>query len=158
MGSPAAFAALIDTLRSLRTKGSLISARALLDLHFLRNPQKLVKMAEELRERFYGGNEQSKEAFEELFAMVSALEAEREEARENARARAELLYDRCHKMRVKNQTLKAKSLALLDLYNALAEEVKDRSDSSSGSSSDEEEELQPHVNTKNRAVTKKISL
>ena len=29
---------------------------------------------EELRERFYGGSEQSKEAFEELFAMVSALE------------------------------------------------------------------------------------
>merc|ERR1711970_570177 len=106
---------------------------------FLRNPQKLVKMAEELREKFYGGNEQSKEAFEELFAMVSAMEAEREEARENARARVELLYDRCHKMRVKNQTLKAKYLALLDLYNALAEEVKDRSDSSSGSSSDEEE-------------------
>merc|ERR1712029_721992 len=87
-------------------------ARALFNLHFLRNPQKLVKMAEELREKFYGDNEQSKEAFEELFAMVSAMEAEREEARENARARVELLYDRCHKMRVKNQTLKTKNQAV----------------------------------------------
>merc|ERR1712121_233729 len=119
--------------------GSLISARALLNLHFLRNPQKLVKMAEELRERFYGGSEQSKEAFEELFAMVSALEAEREESRETARARVEALYDKCHALRVKNQNLKGKYLALLDMYNQLAEEVKDRSDSSSGSSSDEED-------------------
>merc|ERR1711982_34702 len=94
---------------------------------------------EDLRERFYGGNDQSKEAFEELFAMGSALEAEREESRENARIKVEALYDKCHALRVKNQNLKAKYLALLDLYNQLAEEVKDRSDSSSGSSSDEED-------------------
>merc|ERR1719430_1290429 len=111
---------------------------------------------EAIREKFYAGNETSKEAFEEVCSMVSALEAEREESREAARVRVETLYDRCHNLRVKNQNLKAKYLALLDMYNALAEEVKDRSDSSSGSSSDEEEKnCNPHVNTKNQAMTKK---
>ena len=94
---------------------------------------------EEIREKFYAGNETSKEAFEELFAMVSALEvifetlcfslwivfshiiypifwqAEREESREAARVKVETLYNKCHGLRVKNQNLKAKYLALLDM-------------------------------------------
>jgi len=98
-------------------------------------------MAEELRERFYAGNEQSKEAFEELFAMVSAMETEREEARENARARVEALFEKARVLRNKNANLKAKYLALLDLYNQLAEEVKERSDSSSGEEEDENDKV-----------------
>merc|ERR1711973_1027673 len=99
----------------------------------------LLGAMEGIREKFYSGKETSKEAFEEMCALVSTLEAEREESREAARVRVETLYDKCHNLRVKNQNLKAKYLALLDMYNSLAEEVRERSDSSSGSSSDEED-------------------
>merc|ERR1711919_31876 len=95
------------------------------------------KNMEEIREKFYAGNASATEAFEEMFARLAELEAERESAREMAKARVDALVARNATLRTKNQNLRAKYVALLDMYNGLAEEVKERSDSSSDSSDDE---------------------
>merc|ERR1712024_256928 len=78
---------------------------------------------EEVREKFYAGNASATEAFEEMFARLAELEAERECAREMAKARVDALVARNATLRTKNQNLRAKYVALLDMYNVLAEEV-----------------------------------
>merc|ERR1711981_1016942 len=91
---------------------------------------------DELREKGHGGCDSAKEAFDELCAMVEALNAEREERREVAIARFAARRAYTQRLREKNQKLRAQYLALLDSYNSLVEEVKDRSDSSSSSDDD----------------------
>merc|ERR1711997_465528 len=94
---------------------------------------------DELREKGHGGCDTAKEAFDELCAMVDALHAEREERREVAIARFAARRAYTNRLREKNQKLRAQYLALLDSYNALVEEVKDRSDSSSSSDDDDDD-------------------
>merc|ERR1711972_440020 len=80
------------------------------------SPQKM----EEIREKFYAGNASATEAFEEMFARLAELEAEGESAREMAKARVDALVARNVTLRTKNQNLRAKYVALLDMYNGLA--------------------------------------
>jgi len=94
---------------------------------------------DELREKGHGGCDSAKEAFDELCAMVEALNAEREERREVAIARFSARRAYTQRLREKNQKLRAQYLALLDSYNSLVEEVKDRSDSSSSSDDDDDD-------------------
>merc|ERR1719347_1740527 len=79
---------------------------------------------EEIREKFYAGNASATEAFEEMFARLAELEAERESAREMAKARVDALVARNATLRTKNQNLRAKYVALLDMYNGLAERLR----------------------------------
>merc|ERR1711993_15603 len=96
-----------------------------------------IKMSlDEIREKHAAGNETAAEAFHELCSMVEAIEGEREERREKVQAKVSTLRTMNARLREKNQTLKAKYHALLDMYNALAEEVHDASDSSSSSDDD----------------------
>merc|ERR1711868_9389 len=101
--------------------------------------QKTKMSIDELREKGHGGCDTAKEAFDELCAMVDALHAEREERREVAIARFAARRAYTNRLREKNQKLRAQYLALLDSYNALVEEVKDRSDSSSSSDEDDDD-------------------
>merc|ERR1712001_95810 len=94
---------------------------------------------DEIKEKGHGHVDGTKEAFEELCSMVEALNAEREERREAALARFQARRAYSNRLREKNQKLRASYLALLDQYNALVEEVKERSDSSSSSDSDDDD-------------------
>jgi len=95
---------------------------------------------EEFRVRHGETMDAARAVFEELCAMVDAFELEREEQREAARAKFELARERRRMLLEKNRRLRDRYIVLLEKYNALAEEVKDRSDSSSGGSSDEHHE------------------
>merc|ERR1711874_112451 len=100
-----------------------------------------IKMSlDEIREKHAAGNETAAEAFHELCSMVEAIECEREERREKVQAKVSTLRTMNARLREKNQTLKAKYHALLGMYNALAEEVHDASDSSSSSDDDSDGE------------------
>ena len=66
------------------------------------------------------------------------FQSEREEKRGAAIARFEAMKAWNAHLREKNQRLRAKYIAVVDMYNTLAEEAKERSDSSS--SSDEEQD------------------
>merc|ERR1719270_347682 len=101
--------------------------------------QPLKMSLDELRSKGHGGCDSAKEAFDELCAMVENLNAEREERREVAIARFAARRAYTNRLREKNQKLRAQYLALLDSYNALVEEVKDRSDSSSSSDEDDDD-------------------
>merc|ERR1711934_1161584 len=90
---------------------------------------------DEAKEKFFQCHDDTKSAFEELCAMVDALNSEREEKRGAAIARFEAMKAWNAHLREKNQRLRAKYIAVVDMYNTLAEE---RSDSSS--SSDEEQD------------------
>merc|ERR1712080_168715 len=91
-------------------------------------------MTEEIAEKFYGGEAQAREAFEELCAMVHNLHAERDLARDNGKAKLTILRERNARLRERNARLRMKYAVMVDAYNNLAEEAKDRSDSSSSSS------------------------
>merc|ERR1712141_509646 len=92
---------------------------------------------DEAKEKFFQCHDDTKTAFEELCAMVDALNSEREK-RGLAIARFEAMKAWNAHLREKNQRLRAKYIAVVDMYNTLAEEAKERSDSSS--SSDEEQD------------------
>merc|ERR1711997_1175256 len=89
--------------------------------------------SQEIRDRYYGGEGASRDAFEELCALYDAIQHEREENREAARAKMLLLRER-------NQRLREKYAIMVDAYNNLAEEAHDRSDSSSSSDSSDGED------------------
>merc|ERR1712018_227437 len=93
-------------------------------------------MSEEIIEKFYGGDSQTKEAFEELCAMVHNLQSERDQARETAKTRVTVLREANVRLRERNARLKSKYAAMVDAYNNLSEEAKDRSDSSSSDDDD----------------------
>jgi len=92
---------------------------------------------DEIRELFVGNSDAAREAFEALAARVEALEQLQAEMEEQARSRLQALKAANVQQREKVHRLRMKYEALLDLYNDLAEEAKDRSDSSS--SSDDED-------------------
>merc|ERR1712018_316102 len=94
---------------------------------------------DEIKERGHGHVDATKEAFEELCSMAEALHAEREERREAAVARFQVRRAYTNRLREKNQKLRAQYIALLDQYNALVEEAKERSDSSSSDSDGEDD-------------------
>merc|ERR1712001_375997 len=94
---------------------------------------------DEIKEKGHGHVDGTKEAFEELCSMVEALNAEREERREVALARFQARRAYSNRLREKNQKLRQQYIALLDQYNALVEEVKERSDSSSSSDDDDDD-------------------
>merc|ERR1711902_149466 len=98
------------------------------------------KKMEELRDRYYGGEGSSRDAFEELCAMYEAVAHEREERREAARVKLVHLRERNAHLRERNQRLREKYAAMVDAYNNLAEEAKDRSDSSSSSSDESDDD------------------
>merc|ERR1712062_851727 len=98
------------------------------------------KMSEEIKEKFYGGEAAAREAFEELCAMVDQINSEREERREAAKARLAFLRARNTRLRERNANLRAKYAAMVDAYNNLAEEAKERSDFSSSSSSSDDDD------------------
>merc|ERR1712215_249800 len=93
---------------------------------------------EELREQFVGNSDAAREAFEALAARVEELENLRHEQEELVRGKIQALKDANLHQREKLHRLREKYMALLDMYNALADEAKDRSDSSS-SSEDEDD-------------------
>merc|ERR1712117_536101 len=94
---------------------------------------------DEAKEKFFQCHDDTKTAFEELCAMVDALNAEREEKRGAAMARFEAMKAWNAHLREKNQRLRAKYIAVVDMYNTLAEEVKERSDSSSSSEEEQDD-------------------
>merc|ERR1711997_376946 len=94
---------------------------------------------EGLRDRYYGGEGQSRDAFEELCAMYDAVQHEREESRGLVQAKIAHLRERNAHLRERNARLREKYALMVDAYNNLADEVHDRSDSSSSSSSDEDD-------------------
>merc|ERR1712212_710399 len=98
------------------------------------------KNMDEIRDKYNSGEAQAREAFEELCAMCDAFHIERDEARERSRAKVTILRERCIRLRERNARLRARYAAVIDLYNALAEEAKERSDSSSSSDSSDGEE------------------
>eukprot|EP00095_Tigriopus_kingsejongensis_P009466 maker-scaffold1140_size60066-snap-gene-0.4 protein:Tk09466 transcript:maker-scaffold1140_size60066-snap-gene-0.4-mRNA-1 annotation:"cys loop ligand gated ion channel subunit" len=89
-----------------------------------------------IQERVTGGLDQAREAFNELCAMAGALESERELKRGLAVARFEAMRTYTMRLREKHRALRARYINMVEMYNALAEEAHNRSDSSS--SSDEE--------------------
>jgi len=93
---------------------------------------------DEIREQFIGNSDSAREAFEALAARVEALEQLQAEMEEQARSRLQALKAANLQQREKVHRLRMKYEALLGLYNDLAEESKDRSDSSS-SSEDEDD-------------------
>merc|ERR1712150_124821 len=97
-------------------------------------------MGDEIREKYYGGDNAAREAFEELCAMVDNINSEREERRETAKAKLTFLRNRNANLRERNARLRAKYAAMVDAYNNLAEEAKDRSDSSSSSSDESDDD------------------
>jgi len=94
---------------------------------------------DEIRERFVTSQDQGREAFEELALYTSQLEAEQIDKEELVRAKVAALKSSNSHQREKLHRLREKYAALLDLYNDLAEEAHDRSDSSSSSSSSDDE-------------------
>merc|ERR1712083_685810 len=114
------------------------------EFHSSVNTNKLTKnfhiKMEELRDRYYGGEGQSRDAFEELCAMYEAFNSEREERREQVQAKIAHLRERNAHLRERNARLREKYAVMVDAYNNLAEEAKERSDSSSSSSSDENDD------------------
>merc|ERR1712194_562801 len=88
-------------------------------------PLKINMDTQEMRDRYYGGEGQSRDAFEELCALYDAIQHERETNREGARAKMILLRE--------------KNAIMVDAYNNLAEDAHDRSDSSSSSDSSDGE-------------------
>merc|ERR1711934_944997 len=96
--------------------------------------------SQEIRDRYYGGEGASRDAFEELCALYDAIQHEREENREAARAKMLLLRERNAHLRERNQRLREKYAIMVDAYNNLAEEAHDRSDSSSSSDSSDGED------------------
>merc|ERR1712126_562760 len=94
---------------------------------------------DEIRERYMGSNDMSREAFEELAHRCEQLEQEKFEMSEMARSKMAALKEINSHQRDKLSRLREKYAALLDMYNELAEEAKERSDSSSSSSSDDDD-------------------
>jgi len=94
--------------------------------------------AEEIRERFVGSQDISREAFEELAMRLEILEHEREEKAAMARAKMEALRAMNVHQREKLHRLREKYHVLLEMYNESLEEPKEASDSSS--SSDDEDD------------------
>merc|ERR1711887_153800 len=89
--------------------------------------------AEEPRERFVSYQDAAREAFEEVAARLEELEMGNEEMKDRMRAKMQVMKDANLHQREKLHRLREKYAALLDLYNELADEVKERSDSSSSS-------------------------
>merc|ERR1712037_277589 len=96
--------------------------------------------SQEIRDRYYGGEGASRDAFEELCALYDAIQHERESNREAARGKMLLLRERNAHLRERNQRLREKYAIMVDAYNNLAEEAHDRSDSSSSSDSSDGED------------------
>merc|ERR1711971_375164 len=94
---------------------------------------------DEIREHFVNSQDQGREAFEELAAYTSQLEADLFDKQDLARTKVAALKESNGHQREKLHRLHEKYAALLDLYNDLADEAHDRSDSSSSSSSDDDE-------------------
>jgi len=94
---------------------------------------------DEIRERFATSQDQGREAFEELASYTSQLEAEQIDREELARNKVAALKESNAHQREKLHRLREKYAALLDLYNGLAEEAHERSDSSSSSSSSDDD-------------------
>jgi len=110
---------------------------------------------DEIRERYVASQDQGREAFEELALYTSQvlmfgkffqswlnppqLESEQIDKQELARSKIDALKSSNSHQREKLHRLREKYAALLDLYNDLAEEAHDRSDSSSSSSSSDDE-------------------
>merc|ERR1712037_1030537 len=94
---------------------------------------------DEIRERYVASQDQGREAFEELALYTSQLESEQIDKQELARSKIDALKSSNSHRREKLHRLREKYTALLDLYNDLAEEAHDRSDSSSSSSSSDDE-------------------
>merc|ERR1712203_254469 len=95
----------------------------------------------EIRERFYRN-----EAFEELVALaeylesrVAELEAEKGEHEEKVRNKIEILRGSAAHQREKLHRLREKYAALMEAYNELAEDARDRSDSSSSDDDDDDD-------------------
>merc|ERR1711935_585170 len=95
-----------------------------------------VMSTEEVRQKFGNNQEGAKEAFEEVASKLDHLLSNNEVVRDRMRARMELMKTANLHQREKLHRLRGKYLALMEKYNELAEEAKDRSDSSS---SDEDE-------------------
>merc|ERR1712037_210354 len=94
---------------------------------------------DEIRERYVASQDQGREAFGEVALYTSQLEAEQIDKQELARSKIDGLKSSSSHQREKLHRLREKYAALLDLYNDLAEEAHDRSDSSSSSSSSDDE-------------------
>merc|ERR1711976_63815 len=93
---------------------------------------------DDIKDKFHTNCDGAKEAFEELCAMFDAVQAEREERREAAATRMAYMREQTTRLRERNRRLRARYAALVDAYNNLAEEAKERSDSSSSDKSDHE--------------------
>merc|ERR1712129_322150 len=98
----------------------------------------IMSSVEELREKFVGNSDAAREAFEELAARLEAMELMKCEHEDKVRAKVQALKDLNLHQREKAHRLREKYQALLGLYNDLAEEVKDGSDSSSSSDDDDD--------------------
>merc|ERR1712218_590595 len=85
-----------------------------------------VMSLDEIKEKYNSGKDQSNEAFEELCALVETMEAEREERREAATARLNHLREVIVRLRERNQRLRGRYAVVVDMYNELVEEKKDR--------------------------------
>eukprot|EP00092_Neocalanus_flemingeri_P027791 GFUD01030168.1.p2 GENE.GFUD01030168.1~~GFUD01030168.1.p2 ORF type:complete len:104 (-),score=54.63 GFUD01030168.1:97-408(-) len=92
---------------------------------------------DELREKFVGNSDAAREAFEELAARLEALEMMRLDQEDQVRTKMQTMKEANMHQREKLHRLREKYQTLLELYNDLAEERKDGSDSSS---SDEDED------------------
>merc|ERR1712215_245248 len=93
---------------------------------------------EELREKFIGSSDGAREAFEELAAQLEMLEVMKAEQQDQVRAKFQLLKDMNVHQREKLHRLREKYRTLLEMYNELAAEAKDGSDSSSSSDDDDD--------------------
>lgn len=67
------------------------------------------------------------------------MQSEKEEKRGLAIARFEAMKTYNQHLREKHRRLRLKYIAVVDMYNTLAEEAKERSDSSSSSDSDKDD-------------------
>merc|ERR1712098_885426 len=95
---------------------------------------------DEVRERFVSHQDAAREAFEEVAARLEQLEAGNEEMKDRMRAKMQIMKDANLHQREKLHRLREKYMALLDMYNSLAEEAKERSDSSSSSDDEDDDE------------------
>ena len=93
---------------------------------------------EELREKFVGNHDAARETFEELAARLEAFELMHAEQEDQVRGKMQAMKEDNVHQREKLHRLREKYEALLGLYNDLAEDARDRSDSSS-SSEDEDD-------------------
>merc|ERR1711994_253526 len=89
-------------------------------------------------DRIESNRDAARDAFMELCAAVDRMMEEKEEKREMARGRVDHIKGRYRNLRVRRTRLRMKYVALLEAYNELAEEMRERSDSES--SSDEEDD------------------